>query len=101
MTTRKTGTIARLFRDKVYGFIHCPADARDYFFHQAGLSNCTFGQLTEGDILDFIVGSSSDGRSEAQDINLLQHDPPPGKETREQVGLPRYRPVPRHERRRR
>lgn len=72
-TTRKVGAIVRLFPDRVFGFIHCPEDARDYFFHQAQLENCTFGQLTEGAALTFTVGER-DGRVEAREIVL---DEPP------------------------
>lgn len=92
MTTdgRKVGTIARMFRDRVFGFIHCPADERDYFFHQAQLANCTFGQLNDGDSVSFVVGHGPGGKVEAQEIQFLhageapmarrpgeEHVPPP------------------------
>ena len=64
---RRTGTVARLFPDKVFGFLHCPEDKRDYFFHQSQLDNCTFGQLAEGDVLSFLVGETPKGL-EAQEI---------------------------------
>lgn len=88
-TDRKHGSIARLIPDRVFGFIHCPADARDYFFHQAQLDNCTFGQLAPGDVVTFALGESpKDGKVEAQDVRFEYHDAPPGQETRAQVGLP-------------
>lgn len=95
MTTeqRKTGTIARMFRDRVFGFIHCQEDQRDYFFHQAQLANCTFGQLNEGDALSFTVGYGPGNRVEAQEIQFLHcGEAPSGKETREQLGLPPIKP---------
>lgn len=84
---RKSGTIARLFPDRVFGFIHCPADARDYFFHQVQLEGCTFAQLEPGDVVTFIVAEGMKG-IEAQEVQLDHHNPPSGMETRKQVGLP-------------
>jgi cold shock CspA family protein len=90
---RKVGTVARMFRDRVFGFIHCPSDERDYFFHQAQLENCTFGQLNEGDTLSFIVGRGPNGKVEAQEIKFLHcGEAPSGKETRAQMGLPVKQP---------
>lgn len=77
MDTRKTGSITRLFEDRVYGFIRCVADARDYFFHQAQLSNCTFQQLAAGDVVTFHVGQGPKG-VEAQEVRFEHHDAPPG-----------------------
>jgi cold shock CspA family protein len=87
-STRKTGSIARLVRDRAFGFIYCQADERDYFFHQAHLENCTFPQLQEGDVVSFTIGNGRDGRTEAQEVRFDHHDAPPGQETRAQVGLP-------------
>lgn len=84
-TDRKTGSIARLITNRVFGFIHCPDDARDYFFHQAHLDGCTYGQLEEGDLMSFVVADGPKGL-EAQEVQLVQHDPPKGHETREQLG---------------
>lgn len=67
-TERKVGSIARLFPDRVYGFIHCPADQRDYFFHQAQLSGVSFGQLAVGDEMSFVLGTGSKGKPEAQQV---------------------------------
>lgn len=92
--TRKTGTIARLFTDRVFGFVHCPADKRDYFFHQAQLENCTFGQLAEGSDLSFVVAEGPKG-IEAQEVRLVDTVPVVGHETRAQVGLPEYKPTGR------
>jgi CspA family cold shock protein len=91
---RKAGTITRLVPDRVFGFIHCPEDVRDYFFHQAQLENCTFGQLAEGDSVSFVAGEGPKGKIEAQEIRRedREHVAPPGHETRAQVGLPEYKP---------
>ena len=80
-TPRKVGSIARLFPDRVFGFIHCPEDARDYFFHQAQLVNCTFGKLQPGDVVSFVLGDSpKEGKIEAQEIELDRHQPVTGTE---------------------
>jgi cold shock CspA family protein len=91
--TRKTGSIARLFPDRVYGFIHCPEDQRDYFFHSAQLDGVTFHQLVPGDEMSFIVAEGIKG-TEAQDVQLARHNEVTGRETREQVGLPTLRTKP-------
>lgn len=90
---RKTGTVARLFPDRVFGFITCPADKRDYFFHQAQLENCNFGQLAEGSELSFVLAEGPKG-IEAQEVRLVDRHTIPieGHETRKQVGLPEYKP---------
>jgi cold shock protein len=86
--TRKTGTIARLMRDRVFGFIHCPADECDYFFHQTHLiDGLTFAKIDEGDTVSFVVGQGPKG-PEAQDVTVEKHDPVPGTQTRKQLGLP-------------
>lgn len=64
--TRKTGTIARLVRDRVFGFITCPEDQRDYFFHQAHLEG-SFAQLEAGDAVSFILVDGKKG-VEAQEV---------------------------------
>jgi len=74
---RLTGTVARIFRDKAYGFIYCPAAERDYFFHKESLANCTIAQLTEGSEVRFVVGERN-GRVQADDVELLYSDPPQG-----------------------
>jgi CspA family cold shock protein len=65
--TRKTGTIARLVRDRVFGFITCPEDQRDYFFHQAHLEGCSFAQLEVGHSVSFILVDGKKG-IEAQQV---------------------------------
>lgn len=86
---RKEGTLRRLFPEKVYGFIHCPLDGRDYFFHKVQLDGCEFGQLKEGDVVTFEVGEGPKG-VEAQEVRIdpRREETPLGTETRKQVGLP-------------
>ena len=69
---RKTGTIARLFPDRVYGFVYCPADGRDYFFHQVHLENVPFRSLQEGDVLSFLVGTGTKG-PQAEEVRFEHH----------------------------
>lgn len=99
---RKTGTIARLFPDKVFGFIHCPEEARDYFFHQAHLTNHPFAELAPGDVVTFVVGDDGKGRPQAEEILWRGQTQPLGTTTRAQLGLPQRDPQPgkpRHPRR--
>lgn len=76
---RKTGTVARLFRDKAYGFVACPADARDYFFHATHLENCTLAQIEEGATLTFTVGQNRDGKPQAEEVRLVEQAEIEGK----------------------
>lgn len=69
---RKSGSIARLFSDKAYGFIYCPADARDYFFHQVHLENVSFRALQEADVVTFIVGQGTKGL-QAEEVRFERH----------------------------
>lgn len=68
---RKSGTIARLIADRAFGFIHCPADQRDYFFHQSQLEGCTFGQLQADAAVSFsLAPSPKTGKIEAREVRL-------------------------------
>lgn len=89
---RKIGTIARMFPDRVFGFIHCPAEDRDYFFHQAQLENVPFSKLQPGDAVSFLSGIGPNGKVEAQEIRKEDYQPQDGQQRREQVNLPVYRP---------
>jgi len=73
---RKAGTIARLFPDRVFGFIHCPADRRDYFFHQSQLQQCVFADLAVGAVVSFVVAQGAKG-VEAQEVRVDHPLPPP------------------------
>jgi len=46
------GTIARLIRDRGYGFI-ATEDGKDVFFHQTGLQGLSFDSLKEGQPVEF------------------------------------------------
>lgn len=96
---RKEGTVARLFPDRVFGFIHCPTEDRDYFFHQAQLENCPFSKLQPGDAVSFLVGTGPNGKIEAQEVRRLDYEPKDGRETRAQVGLPAKPKLSRYRRR--
>lgn len=76
---RKRGTIVRILREKVYGFIHCPADRRDYFFHQTALVGCTLADLRDGSggneapsEVSFLVGKSREGKERAEDVRIAR-----------------------------
>jgi len=51
MTDRSTGTIARLFVDKGFGFLKA-ADGVEYFFHRSAIAE--FLTLVEGDAVTFL-----------------------------------------------
>lgn len=71
-TDRKTGTIVRIFPDKAYGFLHCAADARDYFFHKSSLAaGVEFGTLALQTIVSFTVGQNGKGQPQAEDVRLV------------------------------
>jgi CspA family cold shock protein len=57
----QTGVIARLVRDKGFGFIKVEGMEKDLFFHTNELKNATFEQLNEGDTVSFEVGDSPKG----------------------------------------
>lgn len=56
-----TGTIARLFGEKGYGFIKRDDGQKDIFFHAKELKGVTFEELRDGDKLQFEVGSNEKG----------------------------------------
>lgn len=66
----KTGTISRLVGNAAYGFIYCPIDARDYFFHQSELIDCTFRSLELNDNVEFVVGEYR-GRLQAEGVRRM------------------------------
>jgi len=87
--TRKRGTIARIVADRAYGFIHCPADLRDYFFHKAHVEARTpFATLQPGDAVEFEVVEGPKGL-EAQEVTFLFHDPPGGEPLPAEAKRPR------------
>ncbi len=55
------GTIARLVKDKGFGFISREGEDKDVFFHSNELVNAEFDSLEEGDALTFEVTESPKG----------------------------------------
>lgn len=55
----QTGTIARL--NNGYGFISREGEEKDLFFHANELDGTEFGQLKEGDTVQFEVGEGPKG----------------------------------------
>ena len=54
------GTIAKLVRDRGFGFIR-GNDGKDVFFHRSGLANLNFDELEQGTPVDFEVENSPKG----------------------------------------
>jgi len=54
------GTIARLIKDRGYGFI-ATEDGEDVFFHQTALRGLRFDSLKEGQPLEFEVEEGPKG----------------------------------------
>jgi CspA family cold shock protein len=57
----ETGKIARLVRDRGFGFISRDGQTKDLFFHSKELVGVTFEELNEGDTVQFEVGESPKG----------------------------------------
>jgi CspA family cold shock protein len=55
------GTIARLVREKNFGFIKRDGEEKDLFFHANELVGITFAELNEGDTVTFEVAESPKG----------------------------------------
>ena len=62
------GTIARLMRDRGYGFI-TPEDGKDIFFHRTALRGLRFDSLKEGQSVEFEVETGPKG-PRAVDVRL-------------------------------
>jgi len=54
------GTIARMIKDKGFGFIKRDGEAKDLFFH-SNECNGSFDSLNEGDKVTFDVGEGPKG----------------------------------------
>lgn len=66
------GTIARLMKDKGFGFIRPMGEkdrAKDMFFHSSGCYT-PFGSLNEGDVVTYREGSSAKG-PRAEDVEKV------------------------------
>ena len=55
------GTIARLVKEKGFGFIKRDGQEKDLFFHSNEVVDTTFDSLNEGDRVSFEVGDSPKG----------------------------------------
>jgi CspA family cold shock protein len=55
------GTIARLVKEKGFGFISREGQEKDLFFHSNELVNVQFAELNEGDKLTFEVAEGPKG----------------------------------------
>ncbi len=55
-----TGKIKKLVTDRGFGFIS-DTDGRELFFHQSGLVDAKFSDLTEGQEVEFEVEKSDKG----------------------------------------
>jgi cold shock protein len=65
------GTIARLVRDRGFGFIRTQ-DGSEIFFHHSTLPPGVFDALQEGQELDFEVETDPRGRGErARDVRMI------------------------------
>ena len=61
-----TGKIARLVKDKGFGFIKVEGREKDLFFHSNSLIGVTFDELKDGDdgdILSFDIENSAKGEN--------------------------------------
>ena len=54
------GTIAKLLRDRGFGFIR-GSDGRDLFFHRTGLVDVKFDDLEQGTVVEFDVEQGPKG----------------------------------------
>lgn len=57
----QNGKIARLVRDRGFGFITIEGEEKDLFFHSNELQNVQFDELNEGDELSFEVAEGQKG----------------------------------------
>lgn len=65
------GTVTRLVRDRGFGFVRTE-DGGEIFFHHSALPGGVFDSLTEGQELEFEVGTDPRGRGErATEIRLV------------------------------
>ena len=64
-----TGTVISLFYDS-YGFVRDDG-GQTHFFHMSSLIDCSFDQLSEGDVVEFRIGIGSNGKEQALDVRKM------------------------------
>jgi len=57
------GTIKTLVRDRGFGFIACPGEAKDLFFHSKDVVGVTFDELKEGEEVSFETAEGPKGKA--------------------------------------
>jgi CspA family cold shock protein len=66
-----TGTVARLVRNRGFGFVRT-GDGREVFFHSSALPAGVFDSLQEGQEVEFETEPDPRGRGErARDVRLV------------------------------
>ena len=66
------GTVARLVRDRGFGFVRT-ADGAEVFFHSSALPAGLFDSLQEGQQLEFETETDPRGRGQrARDVRLVE-----------------------------
>ncbi len=66
------GTIARLFREKGFGFIRASDGdgEREFFFHRSAVRSVAFESLREGDVVTFQEDAPSEKGPRAARVEL-------------------------------
>lgn len=67
---RVTGTVARLLRDKGFGFVKSEEGGGECFFHRSSVRGGRFEDLSEGDRVEYTVSSSPKG-PRAEDVRPI------------------------------
>ncbi|XP_061967174.1 glycine-rich protein 2-like [Populus nigra] len=67
-TKRSTGTVKWFSAQKGFGFIAPDDGGEDLFVHQTSIQSDGFRTLSDGQPVEFSVGSGEDGRAKAADV---------------------------------
>ncbi|GKE77718.1 glycine-rich protein 2-like protein, partial [Tanacetum coccineum] len=65
---RKTGTVKWFNDTKGFGFITPEDGTEDLFVHQSSIKTDGFRSLGDGETVEYVVETGSDGRSKAADV---------------------------------
>ncbi|PWA60249.1 glycine-rich protein 2 [Artemisia annua] len=65
---RKTGTVKWFNDTKGFGFITPDDGTEDLFVHQSSIKTDGFRSLGDGESVEYLVETGSDGRSKAADV---------------------------------